>query len=710
MSWVTIIWSMSASACLTLAGLHLLVWCKKRTAWANLLFALAAMGTAAWTFCELWMMQADTPVEFATVLKWGHVAVCLMVVSLVVFVWLFLRAGRPWLAWMVCGLRILLLFPNFLVGQNLSFREITRLGHMRLLGESVAIAEGVPNPWILLAQLSLVMLIIFLADATVTTWRRGDRHRALAVGGSIVFFALVATGQSLLVFYGIVRLPYVGSVFFIGSIAVMGYELSRDVLRAAQLSDDLRESEERMTVASEAAGFGVWMWDIAPNQVWGSQRWLGLFGLDPDEAVTFETIIGRIHPDDREMVEREVRRAVENRGDYAGEYRVLLPDGPQRWIAARGRMYPGVNGKPARMLGAALDITERKEMELQLQSRFHEIEELEKQLEQENVYLRAETKLLYHHTKFVGESAALKQVLNLVEQVAPTHSTVLILGETGTGKELIAHAIHDLSSRKDRVMVKVNCAALPASLVESELFGREAGAYTGAMTKQIGRFELANGSTLFLDEISELPLELQAKLLRVLQEGEFERLGNPKTIRVDVRLITATNRNLWEEVQKGKFREDLYYRLKVFPIEVPPLRKRPEDIPALVWYFMEEFSRNMGKDIHRIPQGAMKALQGYHWPGNVRELRNLVEQCFIISNGDTLKVHLPQQPSNEAPTALTLAESEAQHILNALKRSLWRIKGPKGAAQLLGLNPSTLYTKMKKLGIPIQRTKDGIPS
>ncbi len=270
---------------------------------------------------------------------------------------------------------------------------------------------------------------------------------------------------------------------------------------------------------------------------------------------------------------------------------------------------------------------------------------------------------------------------------------VLITGETGTGKELIAEAIHNQSKRKDRLLVKVNCASLPSALMENELFGREKGAYTGALAKQIGRFELADHSTLFLDEITELPLDVQAKLLRVLQNGEFERLGSPRTIRVDVRLIAATNRDIVTEVQKGTFRKDLYYRLNVFPIEVPPLRERPEDIPLLVDAFVRELSAKMGKRIRIIPKKSMDALQRHQWPGNIRELRNVIEHGVIISSGNTLSLPLPQGLADASSKAVTLAEAEQQHILGVLKTTGWRIKGPRGAAAVLGIKPSNLYAK-----------------
>ena len=351
MSWVTVIWSMVAAASLTLAAMHLLVWCRRRTAWSNLLFALMAVATAAAAACEFWMMRAKTTAEFGTALRWTHVPGWLLIVSLVGFVRLYLRTGRPWLAWAVCGLRTLSLILNFVFTPNLNYREITALRHISYLDESVSVGEGVPNPWMLVGQASLALLIVFTVDATITAWRRGSRRQALWLGGAIVLFTLACTGQIVLVFWEIVHTPVTASLFFLCIVTAMGYELSHDVLRAAQLSAELRESEERMTLAAEAAGFGIWMWSIAGNRVWGSERWLRLFGFAPEAIVSYDRVIQRIHPDDREVVEREVQRAIADQSDYAGEYRVLLSDGTQRWIAARGRVYLDKHGKPARMFG-----------------------------------------------------------------------------------------------------------------------------------------------------------------------------------------------------------------------------------------------------------------------------------------------------------------------------------------------------------------------
>jgi formate hydrogenlyase transcriptional activator len=335
---------------------------------------------------------------------------------------------------------------------------------------------------------------------------------------------------------------------------------------------------------------------------------------------------------------------------------------------------------------------------------FREIDALKNQLEEEKLYLEEEIRTEYNFEEIIGNSPTLKRVLQDVETVATTDSTVLIYGETGTGKELIAHAIHNLSQRRERTLVKVNCAAIPTGLLESEFFGHERGAFTGAIDRRIGRFELADHGTIFLDEVEDIPLELQSKLLRVLQEHEFERLGSSRTQRVDVRVVAATNTDLAELVAERKFRSDLYYRLNVFPINVPPLRERPEDIPLLVHFFANKFAQQMKKRILSIPKETMAALVSYNWPGNVRELQNLVERGVILSRGSTLEMPLTElkrstRSITSANTSTTLEAVERDHILRVLSETRWVIGGPGGAAARLGMNRTTLNHRMRKLGI-----------
>jgi len=391
------------------------------------------------------------------------------------------------------------------------------------------------------------------------------------------------------------------------------------------------------------------------------------------------------------------------------EYRLRRADGAYRWVIDSGTPRFSSAGKFLGYIGSCVDITDRKESEAavveaheQLVVAHEEVNRLKNQLQEENIYLQEEIKLQQNFGDIVGRSDALKYVLFKIEQVAPTDSTVLITGETGTGKELVARAIHTASARRDRPMVKVNCAALSASLIESELFGHERGAFTGALTRKIGRFELADGATIFLDEIGELPLELQVKLLRIIQEGEFERLGSSKTVKVDVRIIAATNRNLKEQVNQGQFREDLWYRLNVFPITVPPLRQRRDDIPMLVEHFSRTFSRKLGKEITSVAPATINALRSYSWPGNVRELANVIERAVINAHSSVLRVqeqlHSPNGDSAQS-VSKTLEEVERDYILRILEDRNWKIEGPSGSASILGMNPSTLRTRMAKLGI-----------
>jgi DNA-binding NtrC family response regulator len=350
------------------------------------------------------------------------------------------------------------------------------------------------------------------------------------------------------------------------------------------------------------------------------------------------------------------------------------------------------------------EIAERKKTEDSLQTAYLEIQQLKDRLQAENMYLQREIAQEHNFGEIVGQCKALKDLFVRIKQVAPMNATVLLLGETGSGKGVVARAIHSNSSRKDRPMITVNCTALPANLIESELFGRERGAFTGAHDRQIGRFELAHNGTIFLDEIGEMPIELQSKLLRVIQDGEFERLGSPRTIKVDVRIIAATNRNLEDEIRKGTFREDLFYRLNVFPLHIPPLRERTEDIPELVQSFIHKFNKKMNKKIESVAKSSLNNLMDYHWPGNVRELESIIERAVITSQGTQLQVLdsfviAEKNGISDRNRVKMLDELERDHILKVLQTTYWRIEGKTGAAVLLGINPSTLRARMRKFGI-----------
>ncbi|PKN22707.1 MAG: Fis family transcriptional regulator [Deltaproteobacteria bacterium HGW-Deltaproteobacteria-21] len=464
----------------------------------------------------------------------------------------------------------------------------------------------------------------------------------------------------------------------------------------------MKASEQRYLRALSGSTDGLWDWDIRSNTVFYSDRFREILGYTPKEFPgTIDSFRSRLHPEDADPVWAAVQSHLEQRVPFKMEYRLKTKSGEYLWFLARAQAIWEAEGNAVRMSGWIQDITENKQNELNLKAALSEIDGLKTKLEAERAYLQDEIKFEYNHENIIGRSDGLKYVLYKVEQIAASDTSVLILGETGTGKELVARAIHGLSTRKDRALVKINCATLPANLIESELFGHEKGAFTGAHVKQLGRFEVADGTTLFLDELGELPFELQPKLLRVIQDGEFERLGSSRTIKADVRIIAATNRNLEDEVRKGRFREDLWYRLNIFPITVPPLRERKEDIPLLVDFFVHKISRRLGKSIESIPTAVMNELQNYHWPGNIRELENVLERAVINSSGPKLRLADElKKPHRDLTTARkTLDEVEREHIIRVLDMTHWKVSGKDGAAEILGLDRSTLRARMRKLGI-----------
>lgn len=414
----------------------------------------------------------------------------------------------------------------------------------------------------------------------------------------------------------------------------------------------------------------------------------------------FEMTICKVFPDLSGEAWKDLWEKIENKKIITFESKQLRKDGITIPVEVKTNFLSFKRKSYACLI--AVDISNRKYAEAKLNRSFEEVAQLKDRLEAENIYLQDEIKLVHNFEEIISRSKVFKKVLGKVEQVAITDATVLVLGETGTGKELLVRALHNISRRCKRPLVKVNCAALPASLIESELFGHEKGAFTGALMRKIGRFELADGGTIFLDEIGELPIELQTKLLRVLQEGEFERLGNSQTLSVDVRVIAATNIDIVKAVEEGNFRADLYYRLNVFPITIPSLKERKEDIPVLVNHFVNKYSQKFNRKIESIPQKSMDSFERYHWPGNIRELENIIERSVIISNGKKLITGdwLPKGSKHSVDAhILTIEELERNHITEVLELVGWRVSGEKGAAKILDIKPTTLEARMKKLGI-----------
>ena len=491
-----------------------------------------------------------------------------------------------------------------------------------------------------------------------------------------------------------------------------------------QAEDALKRSEERFRKIFEYSNDTIFIIEPERDRILDANpRACALLGYGRDELLSMPA--SAIHPHEVPKLLEFTRSVLKHETGWTDELSCMTKSGgtvPSEISAS----LIDIDGETC-VVAMVRDITERKraqealkeaneELEkhvaertsellqanTSLQEALAEVERLKNRLHAENVYLQEEIKVAHNFEDIISRSRVIKQVLREVEQVASTDATVLVLGETGTGKELLARAIHSISRRRDRPLVKVNCAALPANLIESELFGHEKGAFTGAVARKTGRFELADGGTIFLDEIGDLPMELQAKLLRVLQEGEFERLGNARTIKVDVRIIAATNRDLEEATKNGMFREDLYYRLNVFPVKSPPLRERREDIPLLVQHFMQKFSLKMGKRIDSVSQATVDDLKRYDWPGNVRELENLIERAVILSKGSNLELEgrLSWQNTRQDPASGgTLEERERHYILEVLERTGWRVSGDNGAARILGMKPTTLESRMKKLGV-----------
>jgi transcriptional regulator with GAF, ATPase, and Fis domain len=475
-------------------------------------------------------------------------------------------------------------------------------------------------------------------------------------------------------------------------------DLSETVQKLKETNNSLSRSEAYLAGAQTLSHTGSFGWDISTGEQFWSEETYRIFEYDRTVRPTFQLALERIHPEDLQLVRQVTADASQDGKDVDVEHRLLMPDGTVKTIRVLGHTSQEPDGQPI-FLGAITDISVVK-------NAFEEIRILRDQLYKENLALREEIDITRMFEEIVGSSPALQALLAKVAKVAPTDSTVLITGETGTGKELIARAIHKRSTRSARAFVSVNCAAIPRDLIASELFGHEKGAFTGATQRRLGRFESADGGAIFLDEVGELPLETQISLLRVLQEREFQRVGSNQSLQIDVRVVAATNRDLEAAIAAGGFREDLFYRLNVFPIEVPPLRQRREDIPLLVEYFVDRFAGKAGKKITGIDRRSLDLLQSYSWPGNIRELQNVIERSVIVCDTENLSVDeswfgrgARSSAASAQPLTERLTTQEKELIEAALAECNGKVSGPAGAAARLGIPQSTLDSKIKSLKI-----------
>ena len=699
----------ATAAIFTVVGLeHLVVGVRVHERRVYLLFGFAALAAAVDALVQRQFALAATPAEFESLFAWSAVSICTFLVLFLWFIEARTGAVRRWLLVIETALLTVTATLDFVLPSGVfAAIDVTAVRDAVLpWGETISRAVGKPSPWRLIGDAANVGLLILLLDTTIRLVRRDRRREALLIGASLIVLALSVLA---IIPMDLLDLPSLHPFAFLLIVAIMAWDLSYSAVRAADLSREVVASERRWRQVLEnvqllAVGIGT-----DGRIAWVNPFVLDVTGYSRDELVGRH--IAELLPDDvRDDALASFARNIAGDVSPEVERQITIRDGSRRDVVWRTVLLTDAVGGVEGVLSLGADVTERKLTEASLQHAFAELERLRDLLEQENIYLKEELSAEHGFADIVGDSDPLLYVLHKVRQVASSDAGVLILGETGVGKELIARTIHSESPRAEGRFVKVNCAGLPPTLIESELFGHERGAFTGAERRRLGRFELAHGGTLFLDEVGELPLEVQPKLLRALQDGEIERVGGTDTIGVDVRVIAATNRDLTAEMKAGRFREDLFYRLDVYPITVPPLRQRAGDIPALVQHFVARTAAKHGVVIGEIPAAIMSRLQEYWWPGNVRELQNVLERAVLTSSNGVLRLADPldavmteANPVTEWDTGTgrleSLAEAERKHILRALERAGGKISGTGGAAELLGVHPNTLRYRMKKLGI-----------
>jgi len=715
MTPLSIAYVATAAICVVVGLQHLVTALRVEDRRLQLLFAIAAFGVAGDAVFERRNYGAATAEEFLAGMPWTALFIVTTIVALSWYIALRTGAARRWLLWGVSALGVLTVVLDFIVG--IAYRGSVALGVVTLSwGEKVAYLSGTTNPLRIIGDLVLFGFLLILLDSTVRMARRGEGRQARLLGISLVVYAL-----GLLTIIpadiGWFHLPSPHTFAFLLIVAAMSWDLSEDLIRASELSREVVANERRWRQLLDSVQLLVVTLD-REGRIISMNPYAEKVSGHSAREMAGRHYLEFVHEDERDDVRSAVDRGLEGDPESENERILITRDGERRMIRWRSVVLRDAAGDPEGLLSVGADVTDRRQSEEELQRTAGELELtvaelalLKDRLEEENVYLREEIRQEHGFEDIVGGSDPLLYVLHKVRQVAPSDTSVLIHGETGVGKELIARTIHQESARANGPFVVVNCAALPPNLIESELFGHERGAFTGADRQRRGRFELAHGATLFLDEVGELPLELQPKLLRVLQEGEMERVGGSETITVNVRVIAATNRDINEEMEAGRFREDLFYRVAVYPITVPPLRDRREDIPLLVEHFVQHFAQRRGLRIDEIPAEVMRSLRAYDWPGNVRELQNVIERAVLTTTNGVLRLAEPLQqipnglaklrPTGSGFAGLTLDEVERGYIVEVLETTNGQVSGAGGAAEILGLHANTLRYRMKKLGITV---------
>jgi PAS domain S-box-containing protein len=707
MSLISFAFIFVGSVSFAIGYLHLIIFFRRQELRVDLVFSLMAFAIALSSFFEIWAFKTGSLPEHIIIHKATLCAQGLLWINFAWFVFYYTKSLKRWPPVLISLLYSLAVIINLFSPAGILFQgnlELTSFSP--LSGELFYLLRGDASPFRIISDVAWLMIMIYTAVATLRFGRAGNAKTATVFGTTIFLCLGLGYLHGTLIDFGLADPPYLGSFLFLPLTLVMSFSLANDVLLASRLSNEIKKAEKRWRNLLMNVHLVVLGIDHDKTIFFVNPYFLQLTGYEEDEVLNrpFAEIIPT--EESREITCR-LEMVITGQTAIMAErsLSILTKSGEQRTILWSSVLLEGTGYSAPGILSIGKDITDQKKAETGRDQAIEELEALKVELERENISLKQIIQADHGFTEIIGESDGLLYVLQRIQQVAKTDATVLIMGETGTGKELVAQAIHRESDRCDNPFIRVNCAAIPAELVESELFGHEPGAFTSAVNLRRGKFELAEGGTIFLDEISEMPLDIQAKLLNVLQEKEFERVGGSQTIQANVRVISATNRDLENEIAEGRFRADLFYRLNVYPITIPPLRARKGDIPLLINHFISVFNKKFGKKIGDISPVILDSLTGYDWPGNVRELRNMLERAVITSTSSNLQLPddlLALQKNNHSETdspqeILPLAEVERQHILRALTKTNWQISGKHGAATILQMNPSTLRSRIKKL-------------